>query len=957
MLLLPPKELLAVMKKQILPLVAFIALASCNNSGVDGVKLIEKVEKKGDELVIPYTRYQLDNGLTLVVHEDHSDPIVHLDVTYHVGSARELPGRSGFAHFFEHMMFQGSDHVADEEHFKIITEAGGELNGTTNSDRTNYFETVPSNQLETVLWLEADRMGFLLDAVTQKKFEVQRATVKNERGQNYDNRPYGLVGEKVGQALYPKDHPYHWPTIGYLEDLDRVDVSALKEFFLRWYGPNNATVTVAGDVDTKKVVELVKKYFGSIPRGPEVKTDKREPVKLEADRYISYPDRIRFPLLQFTYPTVPNYHADEAPLDVLADLLGGTKNSVFYKNFDKAQMAIQSDVSHPCRELAGEMKLTVLPFPGKSMQEMEQMVRASLDEFEQKGASAEDVQRFVAKMESGMISGLETVHGKAAQLAQYNLLLGSPNYVASDLERYRKVTPDDVMRVFRTYIKNKPAVILSAYPIDQPTMVAKEDNFKYERDKEFKVDLSEYANLAYNKATDNFDRSQRPPVGPSPTIKIPAFWNEKFDNGLEVIGTENTEIPKVTLRLGLRAGHRYEPIEKSGLAYLTAELMNESTQKYTSEEMEAELEKLGSEIQVYSSDEEVTINVSTLTKNMARTMELLEEVLMHPRFSQDDFNRKKNEQLEQIRNQVNQATVIANNTFREVIYGTGHIMSVPSIGNEASVNSINHVDVQNFHAQWAAPNIAKLVVVGDMSKDEVMPYLAFLKKWEKKDVTYPTEPPAPGKEATTIYLVDKKGAPQSEIRMGYLALPYDATGEFYKAKLMNFNLGGNFNSRINLNLREDKGWTYGSGSRFGGSKHVGTFSASAGVKGSATDSSIVEFVKELRDMADNGLKPGELDYLRKALGQEDALKYEAGYQKASFLNQILQYGLPADFTEQQSKILNSVSEQELNALAKKLVQPDSMRMVVVGDKESIYEGLSKLKYPIKVLSIEAPKTR
>jgi zinc protease len=271
-----------------------------------GVKHIETVEKKGNELVIPYQKYELDNGLTLIIHEDHSDPIVHVDVTYHVGSAREEPWRSGFAHFFEHMMFQGSDNVADEEHFKTVSESGGNLNGTTNADRTNYFETVPSNQLETALWLEADRMGFFLDAVTQQKFEVQRATVKNERGQNYDNRPYGLIREKVAQALYPQTHPYHWPTIGYLEDLDRVSVQDLKQFFLRWYGPNNASLTVGGDVDPSRVLALVKKYFGSIPRGAAVYRQKPLDVKLDADRYISYEDNIRFPLLMMAYPTVPN---------------------------------------------------------------------------------------------------------------------------------------------------------------------------------------------------------------------------------------------------------------------------------------------------------------------------------------------------------------------------------------------------------------------------------------------------------------------------------------------------------------------------------------------------------------------------------------------------------------------------------------------------------------------------
>jgi zinc protease len=916
------------------------------DKGIEGVRLVEKVERKGDEMVIPYEKYVLDNGLTLVIHEDHSDPIVHLDVTYHVGSARELPGRSGFAHFFEHMMFQGSEHVADEQHFKIITEAGGDLNGTTNSDRTNYFETVPSNQLETVLWLEADRMGFLLDSVTQRKFEVQRATVKNERGQNYDNRPYGLVNEKVSQALYPTDHPYHWPTIGYLEDLDRVDVTALKEFFMRWYGPNNATVTVAGDVNPEQVVGLVKKYFGSIPRGPEVVADKRGPAKLEADRYISYADRIRFPLIQFTYPTVGNFHPDEAPLDVLADILGGSKTSIFYQTFEKAQVAVQSAVFHPCRELGGEFKLQVLPYPGKTLEEMETLIRRALATFENEGVKEEDLARFRAKMESQMISGLETVHGKAAQLAQYNVMLGNPNYIQKDLERYQKVTAEDVMRVYRTYIRDRKAVIISAYPVDQP-QTAKPDNFKFVRDKEFKVDLKEYQGLRYNKAKDDFDRSKRPAVGPSPSIKVPVFWKENFDNGLALIGAESKEVPKVTVRIGIKAGHRFEDRTKAGLAELTAALMNESTKSYSSEQLAVEMEKLGSDIEISASDEEIIVNVSSLTKNIDRTLQLVEEMLLHPKFDQADFDRLKNEQLEGIRNQVSQATVIATNAYKQLLYGKDHVMALPTVGDEATVSAITHADVKDYHAKWIVPNISQVVVVGSLPKDQVLSKLGFLKSWPKKAVNYPTEPATPADEPTTIYLIDKAAAPQSEIRMGYLSLPYDATGEFYRATLMNFNLGGNFNSRINQNLRETKGWTYGASSRFSGSRFKGSFTAAAGVKASSTDSAVFEFISEIRNMAEKGIRADELDYLRKALGQEDALKYEAGFQKAGFLSQILRYDLPADFTDQQSRILESITAAELNSVAKKLLQPDRMRIVIVGDKATIQKGLTRLKYPIK----------
>src|SRR5687768_1273199 len=310
-------------------LVLAIALLYLHQQAAGQTKLVEKVHRKGNELVIPYEKYLLPNGLTLVIHEDHSDPVVQVDVTYHVGSAREQIGKSGFAHFFEHMMFQGSDHVKDEEHFKMVTDAGGTLNGSTNRDRTNYYETVPANQLEKMLWLEADRMGFLVDAVTQQKYEVQRATVKNERGQNYDNRPYGLLGEVTARNLYPYGHPYSWLTIGYIEELNRVNAEDLKNFFLRWYGPNNAVLTVGGDVNPKQVVAWAEKYFGSIPKGPAVSPVKLPLPVLDKDRYISMTDNYaKLPMLRMIYPSSPSFSKDEPALDCLAEIIGQGKTSL-----------------------------------------------------------------------------------------------------------------------------------------------------------------------------------------------------------------------------------------------------------------------------------------------------------------------------------------------------------------------------------------------------------------------------------------------------------------------------------------------------------------------------------------------------------------------------------------------------------------------------------------------------
>jgi len=947
------------MKQIYLLAASALFFAACNqtteNTTIpEGIKLIEKVDKAESGLSIPYTKYELDNGLKIIVHEDHSDPIVHVDVTYHVGSAREEPGRSGFAHFFEHMMFQGSDNVADEEHFKTVSESGGTLNGTTNKDRTNYFETLPSNQLERALWLEADRMGFLLDAVTQKKFEVQRATVKNERGQSYDNRPYGLVGEKVMQAQYPQTHPYNWPTIGYLVDLDNANVDDLKRFFMRWYGPNNAALVVAGDVNPSEVLTLAKKYFGSIPRGADVVANLQERSLLEEDRYISYEDNIRFPLIQFSYATVPNYHADEAPLDVLSDILGGSKNSLFYKNFQKNQLAIQAAVGHPCQELAGQFQLTVLPYPGKTLSEMEEGIRATLVEFEERGVNQDDLKRFKSTFESRMVSGLETVSGKATTLAQYQYVHDNPNYVAQDLKRYMDVTTEDVMRVYNQYVKDQKAVILSVYPKGQPQLVAKEDNFIYQRDTTLKANMAQYEGLAYTKPNaeeDGFDRSVKPASGASPVITIPDYWNEKFDNGLNVIGAKNDEIPKVYLRIGIKTGHRFEDPAKAGIASLFGSMMGETTQGYSAEELSGELEKLGGSINVHTGNEEIVVNMSALTKNMDATLALLEEVMMKPKFTEDDYNRLKFSQMESIANQVNVPTTLANNQFKKVLYGQGHIMSIPVIGTEQTLAGVTLTDVQEFYENRFAPNISNLVIVGDVEKDEILAKLDFLKNWEKKEVTYPEEPATPEATATKIFLVDKPGAAQSEIRMGYLSLPFDATGEYYRAKQMNFILGGAFNSKVNLSLREEHGWSYGAFSYFNGSENAGLFTAQAGVKKEATDSAVVEFISIMKEYSENGISEEDLVFTKNSVGQKDALKYEAGYQKTGFLNKILRFGLAKDFTDKQSQILQGLTKADIDALAAKHIDVSKMAIVVVGDKETIYEGLSKLPYEIEVVNL------
>jgi Predicted Zn-dependent peptidases len=929
------------------------ASAAQQPSAGSGYELVERVEAVDGELLIPYSKFVLDNGLTVVIHEDHSDPLIHVDVTYHVGSAREEPQRSGFAHFFEHMMFQGSEHVGDDEHFKIVTEAGGTMNGTTNSDRTNYFQTVPSNQLETILWLESDRMGFLLNAVTQEKFEVQRATVKNERGQNVENRPYGRFNEVNSAALYPPDHPYSWPVIGYPEDLDAATLDDLKRFFLRWYGPNNATLTIGGNVNTDEVMDLVVKYFGEIPRGPDVEAAEYPAPVLDADRYVSYVDpNIRFPALLFTWPTVRYDHPDRIALEALNEIIGEGRKSFLYKQFILPQKAIQASGFSNNMELAGELTFFVLPFPGTSLSQFEDELRAVIDGFGADSINDDDIQIFKAQREAGLVNSLASVRGKVSQLAFNQTFLGTPNGIQRELQAIRSLTKEDVVRVFETYVKGKPAVIQSVVPASAPDSQAQPDNYtippRLSRDVS-----SETEGLQPRDVVSSFDRSVRPAAGASPLVTMPPFWQTTLDKGIKVIGTNSDEVPLVNVRLIFRGGHLLETPEQWGLASLTAELMNEGTENYSAEQFEMELQKLGSNIAVMGTAESVVISMSSLLDNLDATLALLEERLFRSRFTQEDLDRIRQQLIESIEAEKEQPTTIANNVYSKLIYGEGHSFAVPTAGTKETLSSFTLEDVNDFSDEALVAGALNVTVVGDISQQEILSKLGFLQNLPAQDVSLREQPATPKPMGQTVYLVDKPMAPQSEIRIGYLTeLTYDPIGEYFERSLMNYVLGGAFSSRINLNLREDKGYTYGARSGFTASKLPGPFTASASVRVDTTADSVRQFINEITGYRERGITPEELKFTKDAIGQSEALDYETPGQKANLLQQILTYDLPADFVRQQQRLISSLDIERVNALAQKHLPVEEMIILVVGDKASIYDSLVELGYPIVELDTE-----
>ncbi len=927
---------------------ALAALSACQqqNMNTDVIN-----ESNQEQVSIPYEKYELANGLTVILHEDHSDPLVHVDVTYHVGSSREEVGKSGFAHFFEHMMFQGSKHVADEQHFKIITESGGNMNGTTNSDRTNYYQTVPANQLEKVLWLEADRMGFLLDAVDQKKFESQRETVKNERSQRIDNQPYGLRHERTSEALYPPGHPYSWLPIGYVEDLDRVDVNDLKSFFKRWYGPNNAVLTIGGDFDKKQTKQWIEKYFSTIPEGPEVKDPEPEPVTLNEIRYVTLEDKVHLPLLQITYPTVYVRHPDEAPLDVLSDILGSGKTSLFYKNLVKSGLAVQATVAHPCRELACEFQLLALANPAVNtdLKRLNNVIKETLKEFEQRGVKPDDLIRTKTAIEVATVFGLQSVAGKVSALAANETFEGQPDLVAEDIARYNSVTADDVMRVYNKYIKNKNAVVLSVVPQGQTELAVAPQNYQMPEREITPPTPAE--NVEMVAISDSFDRSVMPTAGDIPTVKVPEYWESSLDNGISVLGVHSEETPTTSFSLSLEGGMLLDPQDKAGLASMMTLMLNESTTNFSNEEMANELAKLGSLIQFSTSGRYMQVQVSTLTKNLPATIKLLKEKMFNPAFLESDFNRLKERTLQSMQQQLKDPSYLADRARELVLFGRDNRVSLPNEGTIATVKNLTLNDVKAFYTKFWSPSKANAIAVTDLSQPNLMKHLAFLNQWEGPEYTLSEPSQFPEYDKTNLFVIDNPGAVQSAVAITKRGPAFDATGEYFKSQLMNFPLGGAFNSRINLNLREDKGYTYGARSGFRGGKSLGWFEVSSDVIATNTADAIKEIVKELNTFQSQGMTAEEMAFMQNAYTLSDALKYETPLNKVSFLRQLQAFDLDDDYPVQQINIINNISIEELNKLAATHLKMKDMQIIVVGDLAKLEAQLEMLAYPVTPLSL------
>jgi zinc protease len=879
------------------------------------------------QMEITHESFELDNGLTVLVHEDHSDPVVAVMLYYHVGSGREEPGRSGFAHLFEHMMFQGSANVGDDAHFRLVQEAGGTLNGSTTRDRTNYYETLPSNQLELALWLEADRMGFLLPAMTQEKLDNQRDVVKNERRQRYENRPYGTVSEVLAPLLYPEGHPYSWTTIGSMEDLSAASLEDVAAFFRRWYGPNNATLVVAGDVDPGEVRTLVEKWFGPLPRGPQVTAPEPRPAELRSDVREVIEDRVELPQLTTIWPTIPLGHPDEAALALAADFLSANKSAVLDRALTiDEEVASYVAIGHSEGELAGDLRIDLRPRPGVTLDELEERLHGLIAGAIAEGVSPERLEVLVARREGQTIRSLETVTARANRMARDRVFRGDGSWVTAELEALRAVTPEDVTRVLETYLVGKPRVVVSVVP-------------------EGRLELAASGRSAVQIAgEDSLDRTVQPAAAGALELRAPDVWHARLSNGVRVTGSRYSEVPLARVKLSVPAGRLHETVQTLGVSSMTAALLEEGTEELSGTELLDAFDGLGASFAVGSDDDEITLALSVPDRSLEPALELLEDMLLRPRFSEEDFERLRRERLVSLETRGDRIAAVTGDAWRAVMFGTDTVAGKPGIGTPESTEAMHVTDVRAFWRTNARADGARLLFIGSREPAEVEGLLAGLvDAWPAREggeaiVASKPEPLLP--EATTIFLVDKPGAPQSEVRVGHAGVS-SLHPDYYRLMVLNHMLGGAFTSRLNLNLREDKGYTYGARSSFAGGAHTAPFTASAAVRTDATAASVAEFTKEIAGIRD-GVTAEELAFARNALEQALPRQYESTAARMALLDNVSRYGWVDDYPLGRLEVLRSVTADELKALAREHLHADRLAILVVGDAASVRGPLEEL---------------
>ncbi|NQY65117.1 MAG: insulinase family protein [Alteromonadaceae bacterium] len=900
-------------------------------------------------LTLDIEKFKLKNGLEVVFHLDKSDPAVAVAILYHVGSNREKTGRTGFAHFFEHMLFQDSEHVGAGNFIKNIGSMGGSLNGGTWQDGTIYYEIVPSDGLEKVLWMESDRMGYFINTVTNEGLENEKQVVKNEKRQGVDNRPYGHENAVMLEALYPEGHPYSWSVIGSLQDLQNATLPDVREFYDKWYGVNNATLVLAGDFDKKQAKAWVEKYFGELePRG-DVTPIKPMPVTLAASKSFYHEDNFaKLPQLSLTFPTVDQNNTDKYALEMLSQLLSVGKESVLYQVLveqDKLAPRVSASFGHG--ELAGTFSIRVRAFDGKDLDEVKQSIDKAFAKFDATGITDKQLARVLTGKETEFFNDLTGVFNKASSLAIYNEFYGDPNMVTSEINKYRAVTKADIIRVFREYVLHKNYIATSFVPKGK-LVLAMSDAVKANIVEEKIIQGAEKQKMAADKemklspvaqAASSFDRSVNPTYGKTPTITVPDIWQNDLSNGVKVLGIVHDELPLVSFSIRIMGGHSLDVAGKHGTANLLTDMLMEGTANKTPQQLENLIGDLGAELNFYASDEFITLNGNTLSKNFDQVIALAQEILLEPRWDETQWDRVKNEILANIKQSAGNPGAIAANVYGKLLYGNSNLgTSVAGTADEVTAMSLN--DIKAFYKANVIANLTSVHITGDITKEKVANSLKPLSMLKKGDVKVEKISAPAALDKPQLYFVDVPGAKQSFIRIGSRAMLANS-GEYYPAVAVNHELGGSLSAKLFKVLRLEKGYTYGAYSGFSRSNQGGAFTARSSVRSNVT----LESLQTFRDIFDNYEKnfdQAALDSTKSILAKQDARAFETTGALLGMLQNISSYNLANDYVEQQQQVLSKLTLEQTKATLAKYMDRDKMIYLIVGDAETQLARISEL---------------
>ena len=889
-------------------------------------------------LKIDYEKFTLANGLDVILSEDHRLPLVAVNIWYHVGPANEVAGRTGFAHLFEHMMFQGSKHVPGDLHFKTVEASGGtDLNGTTDFDRTNYFETMPADRLETALWLESDRMGYLLDDLDQGKLSNQQDVVRNERRQSVENQPYGIVEEELFHQLFPKGHPYYASVIGSHADIQAAKLEDVKAFFKQFYAPNNASLVIVGDINKGATRSLVEKYFGSLKRGADVPQPSVTTPPITTERRAVVTDKIELPRVYMAWLTSPIFKPGDADADITSGVLGGGKSSRLYKAlvYDKQ---IAQDVSAQQQSLTQGSVFTiqVTARPGHSADELEKAIDEELRKFRDSGPDAAEVDRARNVIETGMVQGLERFggfEGVANRLNTYNHFLRNPGYLGDDLQRYRDVTPASVKAFAQQQLAPTERVVVHAVP--GPKNLGAE------------VPTPPTPKVAPGTGAEavNADEAWRkdaPKPGQASPIQLPMPASFQLANGLTVYLNARPGLPVVAANLVVKTGSGANPPNKSGLANYTAAMLDQGTASRSALQIADQVAQLGASLRTTSTMDSTQTRGTSLRRNFEGLLELIADVNRHPSFPAQEIERQRASRLGSLAQQRETPSAVANVAMFAALYGTSHPYGFAELGTEASNKAMTREDLQSFWSQNFVPNNAALIVSGQITETELRPLVekAF-GDWARGTPSSPAQA-NPSTTAARLVIVDKPGSAQTEVRVAMIGAPR-STPDYEALRVMNEELGGLFSSRINLNLREDHGYTYGASSQFVFRRSAGPFLVATAVRTDVTAPAVTEILKEVRRMRDTAMTNDELTMAKDSLIRSMPSDFQTSDDVTATTAAIYVYDLGLDYFSKYRTRLTSVTTDQAKAAAEKYIVPDKLVVVAVGDRSKINAGLQALK--------------